>query len=85
MGELTNTRRSDGAPDPDGALKAAVRIKIRHYRNLYLNRPDPIAFIPLTVDTTGRLYDDFVRLLFLNDHREESGLTNELLEESNQF
>jgi hypothetical protein len=31
MGPLTNTRRLDGSPDPDGA---------------------PIAFIPLTVDTT---------------------------------
>ena len=47
MGQLTNTRRSDGAPDLDAAFKEVVRIKIRHYRNLYLNHPDPIAFIPL--------------------------------------
>ena len=26
MGQLTNTRRSDGAPDPDGVLKTSVRI-----------------------------------------------------------
>ena len=64
MGQLTHTRRSDGAPDPDGALKEATRIKIRHYRNVYLNRPDPIAFLPLAVDTSGRLYDDFICLLF---------------------
>ena len=62
-----------------------VRIKIRHYHNLYLNRPDPISFIPLTVDTTGRLYDDFIRLIFLHAHREASDLTNELPEESDQF
>ena len=37
MGQLTNTRRSDGAPDPDAVLKEVVRIKIRHHRNL--NRP----------------------------------------------
>ena len=49
MGQLTNTRSSDGSPDPDGTLKEAVRIKIRHYQNVYLNRPDPIAFIPLVV------------------------------------
>ena len=55
MGQLTNTRRSDGAPEPDGALKEVVRIHIRYYRNVYLNRPDPIVFIPLSVDTTGRL------------------------------
>ncbi len=53
MGQLENTRRSDGVPDPDGDLKSVVRIKLRYYRNLYLNRPDPIAFIPLVVDTTG--------------------------------
>ena len=40
------------APDPDG--------KIRHYRNLYLNRPVPIDFLPLAVDTSGRLYDYFI-------------------------
>ena len=43
IGQLKHTRRSDGAHDPDGALKEAVRIKIRHYRNIHLNRPDPIA------------------------------------------
>jgi hypothetical protein len=26
-----------------------------------LNHPDPIVFIPLVVDTTGHLYDDFLR------------------------
>ena len=62
-----------------------VRIKIRHYRNLYLNHSDPIAFIPLTVDTTGRMYDEFIRLLFLHAHREASTLANELSEESDQF
>ena len=56
-----------------------------HYRQLYLNRPDPIAFIPVVVDTSGRIYDDFSRLLFLHTHREASTLPNELLEESDQF
>jgi hypothetical protein len=31
------------------------------------------------------MYDEFIRLLFLHDHREESDLTNELTEESDQF
>ena len=85
MGQLTNTRRSDGAPDLDTVFKEVTRIKIRHYQNLYLNRLDPIAFIPLAVDTTGRMYDEFIRLLFLHTHREESVLVNELPEESDQF
>ena len=84
-GQLTPTRSSDGSPDPDGVFKEVVRVKIRHYRNLYLNHPDPIAFLPLTVDTSGRIYDDFLRLLFLHAHREASALANELPEESDQF
>ena len=78
-------RRSDGTPDPDVVFKEVVRIKIRHYRNFYLNHPDPIAFIPLVVDTTGRMYDEFIRLLFLHGHRGASVLTNALPEESDQF
>jgi hypothetical protein len=74
MGQLTNTRRSDGAPDPDTGFKEVVSIKIRHYRNLYLNHPGPIAFIPLAVDNTGRMYDEFIRLLFLHAHCEVSAL-----------
>ncbi len=75
---MTNTRRLDGAPELDGDLREVDRKKILHYRQLYINRPDPIAFFPTAVDTTGRLYDDFSRLLFLHTHREVSVLTNEI-------
>ena len=51
IGQLTHTRRSDGAPVSDDALKVVARTKIIHYRQLYLNHPDPIAFIPVVVDT----------------------------------
>ena len=85
MGQLTNTRRSDGTPDPDGTLREVARIKIRYYRNVYLNRPDPITFIPLTVDTTGHLYNEFIRLLFFQEQRETLVSANEFPEESDQF
>ena len=62
-----------------------ARAKIRHYRQLYINLPEPIAFMPVVVDTSGRIYDDFSRLLFLHAHREVSALANELPEESEQF
>ena len=52
---------------------------------MYINRPDPIVFLPDVVDTTGRLYDDFSRLLFLHTYREASALANEIPEESDQF
>ena len=64
-GQLTNISRSDGAPEPDGALKVVARKKIIHYRQLYLDHPEPIAFMAVAVDTSGRICDDFLRLLFL--------------------
>ena len=84
-GQLTNTRRSDGAPEPDGALKVVARKKIIHYHQLYIDRPHPIVFMPVGVDTGGRIYDDFLRLLFLHAHREASALANDIPEESGHF
>ncbi len=53
--KLTYTRRSDGAPEPDGALRAVAVKKILHYRELYTDHREPIAFIreimPVAVDT----------------------------------
>jgi hypothetical protein len=60
-------------------------MKIRHYRQIYEDRPDPIVFLPITVITSGRVYEDFARLFFLHAHREASILTGELPEESEQF
>ena len=75
----------DPAAEPDGALRTVARAKIRHYRQLYINHPEPISFMPVVVDTAGRIYEDFSRLLFLHTHREASDLDNELPEESEQF
>jgi hypothetical protein len=58
-----------------------VKKRILHYRQLYINRPDPTAFMSVTVDNSDRIYDDFSRLLFLHTHRETSSLTNEIPEE----
>ncbi len=81
---LKNTRCSDGAPEPDGSIKVVARKKIIYYRQLYIDRPDPIVFIPVAVDTSVRIYDDFLRLLFFHDHREASALANDI-EESGHF
>ena len=85
IGQLTNIRRSDGAPEPDGTLKVVVRKKIIHYHQLYIDLPEPIAFMPVAVDTSVRIYDDFLRLLFLDAHREASALANDIPEESGHF
>ena len=84
-GALTHRVSSTGAPQSDGVLNNVVRIKIRHYRQLYVDRPDPIVFLPVAVSTSGRVYDDVVRLIFLHAHREPSILSGELPEESEQF
>jgi hypothetical protein len=60
-------------------------MKIRHYRQIYTDRPDPIVFLPIAVSTSGRVYEDFTRLFFLHAHREPSTLVGELPEESEQF
>ena len=41
--------------------------------------------MPVAVDTSGRIYDDFLRLLFLHAHREASALANDLPEASGHF
>jgi hypothetical protein len=84
-GALTHRVSSTGAPQPDGALNKASRMKIRHYRQIYADSPDPIVFLPIVVSTSGRVYEDFTQLLFLHVHRETSTLAGELPEESEQF
>ena len=77
--ELSHTRvSSTGAPQSDGALNKAASNKIRHYRQIYADRPDPVVFLPITVSTSGQVYEDFTRLLCLHVHREASILVGEL-------
>ncbi len=68
-GNHTYTISSNGALQPDDALKNADRQKIIHHSQLSEDLPDPIVFMTVVVNTSGRLYDDFLRLLFLDNHR----------------
>jgi hypothetical protein len=63
-GVLTDRVSSTGVPQPDGDFNKTVRLKIRHYRQIYVDRSDPIVFLPITVNTSGHVYEDFSRLLF---------------------
>jgi hypothetical protein len=76
---------STGSPQPIGALNKAARMKIRHYRQIYVDMSDPIVFLTITVSTSGLVYEDFVRLFFLHTYREGSILTGELPEDSEKF
>ena len=76
-GALTHRVSSTGSPQPDGVLNNETRIKIRHYRQLCADRSDPIVFLPVAVSTSGHVYDDFVRLIFLHEHRVASILAGE--------
>lgn len=73
---------SNGAPQPDSALKSAARKKILHYHQLYANLSDPIVVMSVVENTSGRLYDDVLLLIFFHAHRETSALAGELRAES---
>ncbi len=77
-GALSHRVSSTCVPQPDGTLNKATRIKIRHFRQIYVDRVDPIAFLSVVVNTSGHVYEDFTRLLFLYVYREASILTGEL-------
>jgi hypothetical protein len=55
----------------DQSLDDSPVDKIRKYRADYNNRPPSVvSFMPAIASTSGRLHSEFVRLLFLQDHRE---------------
>jgi hypothetical protein len=57
--------------DIDKLLNEAAHDKIRKYRADYNNNPtNVVAFMPVIAGTNGRLHSDFIRLLFLQAHRE---------------
>jgi hypothetical protein len=55
----------------DQSLNDAAADKIRKYRTDYNNRPpSAVSFMSAIASTSGRLHSEFVRLLFLQTHRE---------------
>jgi len=55
----------------DQLLNDATADKIRKYRADYNNRPpSAVSFMPAIASTSGRLHSEFVRILFLQAHRE---------------
>ena len=57
--------------DNDRSLNEAVTDKILKYLSDYNNNPpQAVAFMPAIASTSGRLHSEFIRLLFLQAHRE---------------
>ena len=57
--------------DKDRSLNEAAADKILKYRVDYNNNPPvAVAFMPVITSTSGRLHSEFIRLLFLETHRE---------------
>ena len=55
----------------DRSLNEVADDKIRKYRSDYNNNPpNTVSFMSAIVSTSGRLHSEFVRLLFLQTHRE---------------
>ncbi len=57
--------------DIDRSLNEAAADKIRKYRaDCNNNPPNALSFMPAIASTSGRLHSEFIRLLFLQAHRE---------------
>jgi hypothetical protein len=57
--------------DNDRSLNETANDKILKYRADYNNNPPTsVAFMPAIASTSGRLHSEFIRLLFLQAHRE---------------
>jgi hypothetical protein len=57
--------------DIDRSLNVDTADKIRKYRTDYNNNPpDTVSFMSPIASTSGRLHSEFIRLLFLQTHRE---------------
>ncbi len=55
----------------DQSLNNTTADKVRKYHADYnMNPPNTVSFMPAIVSTSGRLHSEFVRLLFLQAHRE---------------
>jgi hypothetical protein len=55
----------------DQSLNDTVADKIRRYRADYNNNPPRgVGFMPVITSTSGRLHSEFIRILFLQTHRE---------------
>ncbi len=68
--EVVSTKSVD-SNDIDKSLNETATDKIRKYRADYNNNPPTVvSFIPSIGSTSGRLHSEFIRLLFLEDHRE---------------
>jgi hypothetical protein len=68
---LNGTLHYPNPNDIDRSLNEAVTDKIRKYHEDYNNNPpNVISFMPAIPSTSSRLHSEFIRLLFLQAHRE---------------
>ena len=63
-GKLTHCLRSTGAPQPDGALNNAARIKNNHNCQIYAELTEPVVFMPVAASTSGRINEEFCACCF---------------------
>ncbi len=65
---MTNTKRSDGTPEPDGTLRVVTRKKILHYCQLYLDHPETIAFMSSIVHASDGIYSGYYSCMITVKH-----------------
>ena len=59
--------------------------KLSKYLQKYAELPEPVVFMPEAATTSGRINEEFLRLLFLYSHRDANDLGGEFPEESSQL
>jgi hypothetical protein len=62
----------------DRCLANLVKISLHQVGKKKTFPHPPIAFMPVAVDTSVRIYDDFLRVLFCHSYREASALSNDI-------
>ena len=71
FGSSSNPSLNGNLHYPNRSINEAAADKIRKYRADYnQNPPSAVAFMPAIASTSGRLHSEFIRLLFLQAHRE---------------
>ena len=62
-GTLTHRLRSTEAPQPDGDLNNTVRLKNKHYKRIYDDLSEPVVFMSVTANTSGRINEESLRFV----------------------
>ena len=74
-GKFTNCLRSIGVPQSDVTLNTDPHIKNNHYLQNYTEISEPVVFMSVATNTSGRINEELLSLLFLHVNRDARALS----------